>query len=154
MSELQVCCLTVGAGSYVVDIRRIEEILPAPGLTVVPGAPAFIEGIVRLRGDVIPVVDARKRLGVTSNAVKGRAKLVVCRVGRRRVGLLVDAVTHVLRVAEDDVRPAPVAAAPGVRPFVLGVCGDAKALKLLLDVKALVAHEGAKEEGQDALARK
>lgn len=152
MSEMQLCCLTIGGGAYVVDIRRIEEILPAPALTSLPRAPAFVEGIVRLRGDVIPVVDARKRLGVAPAAVKGRAKLIVCRVGRRRVGVLVDGVTHVLRLDAGAVRAAPVASAPGGTPFVLGVCGEPGALKLLLDVKALVSDEGAAQKGIHALA--
>ncbi|MCC6332600.1 MAG: purine-binding chemotaxis protein CheW [Myxococcales bacterium] len=147
----QLCVLRVGAEEYVVDLSRVDEILPIPEVTPVPRAPGFVEGVVKLRGEVVPVVDVRKRLGVLpgqgqvltpSGKPRNRERLLVCRIGRRRVGFLVDAVTHVLKVPRASLRPAPLASGPGRQPHVLGVCGEAGQLKLLLDVKALVAGEG------------
>jgi purine-binding chemotaxis protein CheW len=102
--------------------------------------------VVKLRGDVLPVVDVRRRLGVEpaphqptpSGRTRSRERLVVCRIGSRRVGFVVDAVTQVLKVPRSTLRPAPLATRPGSRPHVLGVCGERDALKLLLDVKALI----------------
>jgi purine-binding chemotaxis protein CheW len=141
--EVQLCVLRVGGEEYVVDIRRVEEILPVPALTVVPRAPKFLEGVVRLRNDVLPVIDVRKRLGVTPRRTskRHRDKLVVCRVGRRRVGLVVDAVTQVLRVPRSEMKPAPLAATPGRQPHVLGVTGSERQLRMLLDVKALLVED-------------
>lgn len=148
----QLCVLRVGAEEYVVDLARVDEILPVPALTPVPRAPAFLEGVVKLRGEVVPVVDVRRRLGVPpgqsvalspSGKPRSRERLLVCRIGRRRVGFVVDAVTHVVKVPRASLRPAPLAVGPGRAPHVLGVCGEAGHLKLLLDVKALLAEEGA-----------
>ncbi len=104
---IQLCVVRIGAESYAIDLKRVEEILPVPVLTPLPRAPRFLEGVVHLRGEVLPVVDARKRLEVTSTATQSlkpsgkprrTERLVVCRIGARKVGVLVDAVTQVQRV--------------------------------------------------------
>jgi purine-binding chemotaxis protein CheW len=147
---IQLCLVRIGAESYAIDLKRVEEILPVPALTPLPRAPRFLEGVVRLRGEVLPVVDARKRLQVTSTATpalkpSGKPKiterLVVCRVGTRKVGVLVDAVTQVQRVMRSSLRPAPLANRPGAAPHILGVTGEGDHLTLLLDVKALLTED-------------
>jgi len=140
--DAQLCVLKVGGEDYVVDIRRVEEIIPAPVVTPVPRAPAFLEGVLKLRGDVVPVIDVRKRLRVTPAVPPRRQeKLIVCRVGRRRVGLIVDAVVAVVKLPKSELKPAPLAARPGRAAHVLGVCGEPGKLKLLLDVKALLVED-------------
>ena len=151
MSDMiQLCVVRIGAESYAVDLKRVEEILPVPVLTPLPRAPRFLEGVVRLRGEVLPVIDARKRLEVTSTAVqalkpsgkpKRTERLVVCRIGARRIGMLVDGVTQVQRVDRSSLRPAPLANRPGAAPHILGVTGEGEHLTLLLDVKALLTED-------------
>lgn len=148
MSEVQLCVLEIGAESYVIDLKRVDEILPAQHPTPVPRAPAFLEGVVKLRGEVVPVVDVRKRLGVTPRAatstdprVKRRERLVLCKLGRRRVGFLVDGVSRVMRVSRSELKPAPLTATPGQTPHVLGVCGEPGQLRLMLDLISLVGGE-------------
>ena len=151
MSQMiQLCVVRIGAESYAVDLKRVEEILPVPVVTPLPRAPRFLEGVVRLRGEVLPVVDARKRLEVTSSAVqqlkpsgkpKRTERLVVCRIGARRIGMLVDGVTSVQRVDRSSLRPAPLANRPGAAPHILGVTGEGEHLTLLLDVKALLTED-------------
>lgn len=149
---VQLCVVRLGDEAYAVDLKRVDEILPVPTVTPVPRAPAFLEGVARLRGEVLPIVDARKRLGLTgahapaltpSGKPRRTERLLVCRIGRRRLGLLVDAVLAVKRVSRQVLRPAPLAARPGATPHVLGVVGEGAQLTLLLDVKALVEEERA-----------
>lgn len=151
-APVRLCALRVGREQYVIDLSRVDEILPVPAVTALPKAPAFLEGVVKLRGEVLPVVDVRRRLGVPpgqgqamspSGKPRNRERLVVCRVGRRRVGLVVDAVVQMLTVPLAGLRPAPLAARGGQAPHVLGVCGAPGDLKLMLDVKALLTEEGA-----------
>lgn len=146
--DVQLCVLEVGDESYVIDLKRVEEILPAQVPTPVPRAPPFLEGVVKLRGEVVPVVDVRKRLGVqpksaaTADArVRRRQRMIVCKLGRRRVGFLVDGVTRVLRVPVSELKPAPLTATPGRSPHVLGVVGEPGLLRLLLDVLSLVGDD-------------
>ncbi len=88
------------------------------------------------------MIDVRKRLNVASAAIdqksRRRQRLLVCRIGRRRVGLLVDAVTQIARVPYEELRPAPLANVPGQPAHVIGVCGSPERLRLLLDVKAFL----------------
>lgn len=144
----QLCVLSVAGDDYVIDIKRVDEIIAVPALTPLPRAPGFLEGVVKLRGEVLPVVDVRRRLGVPTPAERQapprerkRERLVVCRVGLRRVGLVVDAVTQVVKVERAAIRPAPLATSPGKQPFVVGVVGDPSRLRLLLDVKALLTED-------------
>ncbi len=143
---VQLCVVRIGSETYALDLKRIDEIIPVPQLTALPRAPSFLEGVVRLRGEVLPVVDARKRLHVDSTAAaavtpsgkpRRTERLVVCRVGTRRIGVLVDAVAQVRRVARSTLKPAPLASA-----HVLGVTGEGAQLTMLLDVKALLTEDG------------
>jgi purine-binding chemotaxis protein CheW len=143
--DVQLCVLEIGSESYVIDLRRVEEILPLQTTTPVPRAPDFLEGVVKLRGEIVPVVDVRKRLGVAPRSAGSndkrllrRQRMIVCKLGRRRVGFLVDAVSRVLKVTRSEIEPAPLTASPGRAPHVLGVVGEPGQLRLLLDVVSLV----------------
>lgn len=141
--EVQLCVLRVGGNAYVIDLKRVDEILSARPITAVPRAPAFLEGVTRLRGEVLPVVDVRRRLGLSlpdpsDRRAQRQERLLVCRIGRRRVGFVVDAVSQVRRVPLAELRPAPLAAVPGRPQAVIGVCGEEGHLLLMLDLKALL----------------
>jgi len=139
---VQLCVLQVGGTEYAIDLKRVDEILTLPQVTPVPRSPRFLEGVVKLRGEVVPVIDIRKQLRVTSVAIdeksKRRQRMLVCKVGRRRVGFLVDAVTEIARVPYEELRPAPLAQVPGEAAHVIGVCGAPSRLRLLLDLKAFL----------------
>jgi purine-binding chemotaxis protein CheW len=140
---VQLCAFQVGAEEYAVDIMRVEEILPPQPLTAIPRAPAYVEGVLQLRGAVLPVVDLRKRLLGPGAAAPARTRLLICLLGRRRVAMAVDRVTEVVHVRRSDIKPAPALLAGNARPFVVGVWGPPTRLKLLLDLKALLAADAA-----------
>ncbi|MBI3186158.1 MAG: purine-binding chemotaxis protein CheW [Myxococcales bacterium] len=136
---VQLCTFRVGAQQYALDIMRIQEVLQPPEVTPVPDAPPFFEGMVNLRGSLVPVVDLRRRLGAMAPSAPPKRKLLVCAFGQRRVGLLVDGVTSVLTVGRDELKPAPPLLAPGAHPFVVGACASASGLTLLLNLKSVLA---------------
>jgi purine-binding chemotaxis protein CheW len=146
---VELCAFRVGEEEYVIDLRRIREILQPVPVTPVPHAPEFLAGVMNLRGEVIPVVDVRERLGAPGTSP--RSKVLVVNVAGRLLGLIVDAVAEVVRIPRSDIRPPPIVGEGGPRLF-LGVCGarertpgppsagrDARhRLRLLLNVKALL----------------
>ncbi|MFN7134354.1 MAG: chemotaxis protein CheW [Myxococcales bacterium] len=135
---MQLCAFRVGEEEYVLDIMRIKEIIPPLRITQVPHAPPFVVGVVNLRGAIIPIVDLRERLSLPPAPPTRRTRYLICMVGGRRVGLVVDAVTEVLRIPRGSIKPAPaLLAGPGPKFFV-GVCGEKERLKLLLNVRALL----------------
>lgn len=165
--RVELCTFRVAGEDYAVDIQRVREIINPLPVTPVPRAPAFIEGVVRLRSEVIPVVDVRKRFGHPAAPPTRRTKFVVVRIGGRRIALVVDEVTEVVRLARSEIRPAPTFADAGAPRFFLGVCGGEGAparvagegpgarrgsgrLRLLLNVQALLEAE---RPGEAAAAR-
>ncbi|HEX9049433.1 MAG TPA: chemotaxis protein CheW [Anaeromyxobacter sp.] len=146
---VQLCTFRIGGEDYAVDIMRVREIIHPLPITPVPRAPASVEGIVRLRGEVIPVLDVRKRLGLPASAPTRRTRFLVVNVARRRIGLVVDEVCEVIRIPRAGIRPAPRLGDERAPRFFLGVCGGEGAsprgrragsgrLRLLLNVKALL----------------
>jgi purine-binding chemotaxis protein CheW len=163
---VQLCTFRVSGEDFAIDIMRVREIIQPAPLTPVPEAPAHIAGVLRLRGEVVPVVDLRRRLGLPPAEPSPRARYVVVKVAGRLLGLMVDEVCEVVRLGRDELRPAPSAIdSKGTRLF-LGVCdgergagrggrrGGAGRLRLLLNVKALLGPEavGGVEAGLALLA--
>lgn len=159
---VQLCTFRIGGEDYAIDLLRVREIIPPRPITPVPRAPSFLEGVIRLRGEVLPVLDVRKRLGVPPAADARRARFLVANVARRRIALVVDEVCEVLRLPRGEIRAAPALAQDGAPRFFLGACGGdgaqpgrrggASRLRLLLNVKALLdpSLEG---EGEAARAQ-
>ncbi len=145
---VQMCAFFVGPEEYVVDIMRVEEILPPQRLTPIRGAPAFIVGVIQLRGSLLPVVDLRKRLLGLEAPVSTKTRLLVCWLGRRRVAFAVDRVSEVVRLRRSEIKPAPAMGAVGPAPYVVGVCGKPERLKLLLDLKTLLLAEIMRDTGR------
>lgn len=147
-ARVQLCTFRIGGEDYAIDIMRVREIIHPLPITPVPRAPAFVEGVVRLRGEVIPVLDVRRRLGVPPAPLSRKGRFLVVNVAGRRIGLVVDEVCEVLRMPRSDIRPAPPLSDEGAPCFFLGVCGGEGAaapgrrasgrLRLLLNVKALL----------------
>lgn len=140
---LQLVSFAVGGGDYAIDIMRIKEIINPVRVTQVPKAPPFIEGVIELRGAILPVVDLRKRFDLPATAPNRASKflVVVIEVAGRRmiVALVVDGVSEPLRVAKEDVRPAP-ALAQGEAAYFSGVVHAAdERICMVLDLDAILS---------------
>jgi purine-binding chemotaxis protein CheW len=139
---VQLCAFWVGAEEYVIDVMRLDEVLRPQKLTPVAGAPRFVQGVVKLRGGIVPVIDLRARLGAGPPQAGRKERLVICRVGRGRLGLRVDGIAGVVRAKRSEIRPPPMSASSGEQSSpIVGVWGPPERLRLLLNVKALLAGE-------------
>ena len=135
-TDAQVVVLRVQGGDYAVPINRVQEIVRVPEITRVPHAQAGVEGVINLRGRVLPVVDLAARLALGITKRERSARVVVVDGGSESIGLLVDGVSEVLRVSAADVEP-PSATTTGNGPTaVLGVAKLGERLVLLLDLDA------------------
>lgn len=141
-AQVQLCVFRVGDESYAVDIMRVREIIQPVSVKAVPGAPEYVEGVVALRGAVIPIVDLRRRFGLPKATRTRRTKFVICRVGNRHVGLSVDAVEGVVRVARSALKPPPAVFDSGPGRYLAGVAGGDGPVRFLLDVRALFEEAG------------
>jgi purine-binding chemotaxis protein CheW len=133
----QVVCFRVGDGDYAIDIMRLREVVTPAPVTPVPGSPSFVEGIIELRGDFLPVVDLRRRLLTGDPGSPGRFLIVV--LEGRRVALAVDEVSEVRRVDPGDFREAPpMAIGPSSRFFRSVLKADAL-VALVVDLDQMLA---------------
>ncbi len=124
---IQLCAFRVGDEEYLLDLMRTREIVQPLSITLVPHAPEYLEGVVNLRGEVIPVLDVRKRFGLAPQPFTRKTKFLIVHVAGRVMALVVDGVSDVLRIPRSAIRPAPELMGGGARRYFLGVCGAAAA---------------------------
>ena len=136
--EEQLVVFLLAGESYGLDISTVQEIIPWQAVTRVPRTPSFVEGIINLRGNVIPVIDLRKRFELGQDAAQRETRIVVIEIGNLVVGLVVDGVSEVLRVTQQQVE-APPAVISGIgTEFIRGVAKTGKGLVILLDADRIL----------------
>lgn len=124
----------IGAQEFCVDIMAVREIRGWTPATPLPHAPAYVRGVINLRGAVLPIVDLAERLGLPPSEPTQRHVIIVAQVARQVVGLLVDAVSDILTVGDGLVQPPPDVAAERVRHFVRGLLAVEKRMVGLLSL--------------------
>jgi purine-binding chemotaxis protein CheW len=138
----QLVAFGVGPGEYAIDIMRIKEIINPVPVTAMPKAPAFIEGVIELRGAILPVIDVRKRFDLAAPPSTRATKFLIVGVdiGETRliVGLIVDRVSEPLRVPKAEVKPAPQLTI-AERAFFSGVVHHQGRMLMVLDPDALLS---------------
>jgi purine-binding chemotaxis protein CheW len=111
----------IGEQEFCVDIMEVREIRGWTPATALPQAPPFVRGVINLRGAVLPIVDLGARLGLGTADPTARHVIIVAQVQNQIVGLLVDAVSDILTVTDEDIQPTPDVASDMVRNFVRGL---------------------------------
>lgn len=134
---LQFVGFRLGDEDYAIAITKIQEIILMKPITRLPQAPDFIEGLINLRGAVIPVVSLRKRFGLPAREVDDETRTIVVNVHDKTVGCVVDAVTRVMRINRDQIQPSPLGAAVGSCRYVSGLARLDERLLIMLDVEKL-----------------
>jgi purine-binding chemotaxis protein CheW len=142
---LQLVTFHVGAEEFGVDILEVREINRMMAVTRVPHAPAFVEGVINLRGQVIPVVDVRSRFGLASGDRDKNTRIVVVELPGKVVGFLVDSVSEVLRVPAALVEPPPAITGGIDSAYIRGVVKLEDRLLVLLDLQKLLSNGEAQE---------
>ena len=137
--ERQIVAFSLGTETYGVDIASVREIIPIQRIVSVPRAPSFIEGIINLRGRVIPVLDLRKHFGFEQKKGDPNQRIVLVEAGSESIGVIVDAVSSVLRIPDDSVEaPASVIVGPEIE-YITGIAKIDKDLVVLLDLTKIIS---------------
>jgi len=135
---LQLVTFNIAEEEFGVDILSVQEIIRLMQITNVPRAPACIEGVINLRGKVIPVIDMRKRFNMPAIERDSRTRIIVMEFGAKIVGFLVDAVSEVLRIPADTVEEAPAVVSGVGSEYIKGVGKLDDRLLILLDLDSLL----------------
>lgn len=139
--EIQLACFKVGSELYALDIMRIKEIIRPQKLTPIPKAPSFIEGVINLRGAVIPVADLRKRFDQAISEENRKSRIVICSLAGKIIGLLVDEVTEVKRYGRNEIAPAPQFIKGPEADYFLGVARRDDDLIMLINLEKVLSTE-------------
>ncbi len=135
---LQLVSFHLGGEEFGLNILRVQEIIRMQDLTRVPNSPEFVEGVINLRGRVIPVIGLRKRFRLDSREYDNQTRIVVTEVNGSVLGFVVDSVSEVLRIPTDTVEPPPRLGKVD-REFISGVGKLENRLLILLDVDRLMS---------------
>lgn len=134
----QLVVFTLAGETYGVDIYQVREIIRVPDVTRVPNAPDYVEGIINLRGGVIPVLDLRRRFGMPPQDVSSDSRIVIVELADKLVGMRVDGVTEVLRIEATQIEPPSPYIVTIESQFVTGIARVNDNLILLMDLNLVL----------------
>lgn len=138
---LQMVSFNLGNEEFGVDILMVQEINRMLNITKVPRSPEFVEGVINLRGRVIPIINLRKRFGMPAKEWDKQTRIVVVTIENKILGLVVDAVSEVLRLPADTIEPPPPMVSGIESEYIQGVGKLDNKLLILLDLNKLLTSK-------------
>lgn len=138
--QMQLVGFKIGKETFGVDILMVQEIIRSAAITAVPNSPEFIEGVINLRGSIIPVIDLRKRLNLRQKKEESSATwILIINVEDRVTGFIVDSVTKVLKIQTGSIELPPDIVVAGLKSqYIQGVCEIDTGLLILLDFSRIL----------------
>jgi len=128
---------------YGIEITKVQEIILMGEITRVPQTPKFIKGLINLRSTVIPIVDLRTRFALPDQEASDETRIMVVNVIGKTIGIIVDAVSEVLRVSPDQISPPPPTVAGLGKEYLTGLVKLENRLLIMLDIDRILGEEGA-----------
>ncbi|BAI80682.1 purine-binding chemotaxis protein CheW [Deferribacter desulfuricans SSM1] len=126
---------------YAIDIMKVDEIIRMMEITTIPKAEYFIEGIINLRGKVIPVIDLKKKFGLEPKEYDKYTRIMVVNIRDKKIGFIVDEVDEVMRIDEDDIDSTSTFTSNINDNFIIGVAKTEKGLIVIIDIEKVVSDE-------------
>lgn len=149
---IQLVSFALGREEFAVDILKVQEINRMVEITHVPQSPPYVDGIINLRGKVIPVVDLRAKFGMESRARDKNSRIVVCDVGGEIIGMVVDGVSEVLRIPQNTLEEPPAIIQSNGLEYIKGMIRLEGRLLLYLDILRLATEVSQAMEVQQEAA--
>ncbi len=137
----QLVSFVVENEEFGVDILKVQEIIRTVEITRVPKSPEFVEGVINLRGKIVPVIDLRRRFGIAKKPHDGETRIVVVELPDKVVGFLVDKVKEVIRVEKSVIEPPPELTTNISANYITGVAKLQDRLLILLDLDKVLSNE-------------
>lgn len=137
---IQLVGFNLGDEEFGVDILKVQEINRMVDITKVPQSPDFVEGVINLRGEIIPVIDLRKRFGLSKKDPDRHTRIIVAEVGENTIGFVVDAVSEVIRIKSSTVEPPPQIVKGQQADYIQGVGKLDDRLLMLLDIEKVLTR--------------
>ncbi|MEW6021587.1 MAG: chemotaxis protein CheW [Pseudomonadota bacterium] len=138
-NELEVLSFRLGKEEYGISILKVQEIRGYDAVTRIANAPAFLKGVINLRGQIVPIVDMRIRFALGQAEYDAFTVVIILNIGRQVIGMVVDSVSDVVTLAPEQVRPAPSIGGGIDADHLLGLGTVGERMLILLDIERLMA---------------
>lgn len=140
-SLLQLVSFAIGEEEFGVDILKVQEINRMVNITQVPNSPHYVDGVINLRGKVIPIIDLRTRMGISRKPHDKDTRIIVVELDGKTVGFVVDSVSEVLRIPASITEPPPVLTVGVDASYITSVAKLEDRLIILLDLDKVLSTE-------------
>ncbi len=138
---IQLVSFMLSNEEYGVEVLKVREIIRMPGITKMPNTPHYVEGIINLRGKVIPIISMRKRFGLMEAEHDSHTRIMVMDVVGGLTGFIVDAVSEVIRIHSSEIQPPPNMVSGNIdQEFITGVFNHADRLLIIMDVDRMFSQ--------------
>ena len=138
---VQLVTFRLADAEYAIDIMQTKEIIRMEKVTLIPNAPDFVEGVINLRGNVIPVIDLKKRFHLREAEGVKNGCIVIVRIQKMEMGIIIDAISKVVHIPQADVQPPPAVLAGSGERYITGVAKVDERLVMILDLMKLFSFE-------------
>lgn len=139
---IQLVSFKLDSEEYGIEVLKVREIIRMIPITHMPNSPSYVEGIINLRGKIIPVVSMRRKFGLMDQENSTQTRIVVMDISGELMGFIVDSVSEVIRISSSEIQPPPNVVSGGFdQECITGVFNQADRLLVLLDLEQLFSHE-------------
>jgi len=138
---LEFLSFTLGAEEYGIDIQKVQELRGYDAVTRIANAPEFIKGVVNLRGIIVPIIDMRIRFGIGTPSYDQFTVVIVLNIGGRVVGMVVDSVSDVITLSQEQIKPAPAMGSTLDTDYLIGLGTLEERMLILVDIDRLMSSE-------------
>jgi purine-binding chemotaxis protein CheW len=139
---IQLVSFNLDQEEYGVDVLKVREIIRMPIVTRVPNTPYYVEGVINLRGKVVPIICMRKKFGLTEAENDKQTRIMVMDMEGELMGFIVDAVSEVIRISGSEIQPSPAMVAGGIdQECIAGVINQAERLLVLLNLEKMFSRD-------------
>jgi len=136
----QIISFKIKDEEYGLEILKVKEVIRIKEITKLPKAPDFVKGVINLRGDVIPIIDLREKFGISGDKYSETKRVIIVEVEERSMGIIVDSVSHVIRIAESQIDTSPFLGGIS-KEFISGVIKFDERLIVLLNIDKILTTE-------------
>jgi purine-binding chemotaxis protein CheW len=140
-TALEYLAFTLGAEEYGVDIQKVQELRGYEAVTRIANAPAYIKGVINLRGAIVPIVDMRIKLGVPDPTYDQFTVVVILNIGASVMGMVVDSVSDVTTLGPEQIKPAPDMGAAVEASYLLGIGTLEERMLILVDIERMMSDD-------------
>ena len=140
-NSINLVTFRLGNNEYAIDIMQAKEIIKMEKITLIPNAPNYVEGVINLRGNIIPIVDLKKRFNLEENEGEKNTGIIIVKIDDVDMGIIIDAVSKVVSIANSNIQPPPPMLSGIGQKYIKGVAKLEDKLLVVLDLEKLIVGD-------------